>query len=258
MTKLPISVCLIAGKEAHRLGRTLESVKAWVSELVLVIDDKVTDGTDKVGESHGARVFCQPWRGHAAHRNFATEQATQPWILAIDADEVVSDRLREEIMALFQAGAANDLPVAFSFPRLSFFCGRWIRHGNWYPDRKVRLWRKGQAQWQGNPHEKLMLQGNARRLRGDLLHFSNESIDQLLGKISLVSTLYVGRAQAQGKQAGWVDLLVRPWWKFFRAYVIRLGFLDGWQGYYIAWMESFSTATRYAKAMDAQQNKPSR
>ncbi len=258
MTKLPISVCLIAGNEAHRLARTLESVQAWTSEMVLVIDDKVTDGTGKVGEAHGARVFCQPWRGHAAHRNFATEQATQPWILAIDADEVVSDRLREEIVALFQAGAANDSPVAYSFPRLSFFCGRWVRHGNWYPDRKVRLWRKGAAEWQGNPHEKLVIQGNIRRLRGDLLHFSNENIDQLLGKISLVSKLYVERAEAQGKRARWVDLLVRPSWKFFRAYVLRRGFLDGWQGYFIAWMESFSTVTRYAKAMDSQQNKPSR
>ena len=257
MTKLPISVCLIAGNEAHRLGRTLEIVKAWVSEIVLVIDDKVTDGTDKVGESHGARVFCRPWRGHAVHRNFATAQATQPWILAIDADEVVSDQLRQEILALFQAETYNDSAVAYSFPRLSFFCGRWIRHGNWYPDRKVRLWRKGDGEWQGSPHEKLVIQGNVRRLRGSLLHFSNESIDQLLGKIGPVSTLQVNRAQAQGRRAGWVDLLARPWWKFFRAYVIRRGFLDGWQGYFIVWMESFSTVTRYAKAIDSQQTKPS-
>ena len=258
MTKLPITVCLIAGNEAHRIARSLASVKAWVSEIVLVIDHKVTDGTDQVGKAHGARVFCQPWQGHAGHRNFATQQATQPWMLAIDADEVVSDQLREEIIALFQNEAGKDSAVAYSFPRLSFFCGRWIRHGNWYPDRKVRLWKKGSAEWQGNPHEKLVVQGNIRRLRGDLFHFSNESIDQLLGKISPVSTLHLNRTQAQGKRVGWVELLVRPGWKFFRAYVIRRGFLDGWQGYFIAWMEAFSTVTRYAKALDSQQNKTPR
>ncbi len=255
MTRLPITVCMIAGNEAHRIARTLESVKGWTSEMVLVIDDKVTDGTDKVGETHGARVFCRPWLGHAAHRNFATEQATQPWILAIDADEVVSDRLREEIMALFQAGAANDLPVAFSFPRLSFFCGRWIRHGDWYPDRKARLWRKGAGEWVGNPHERLVVRGQTVPLSGDLLHYSNESIDQFLGKMAHITSLFVSQYKEKNRPAGWLDLTFRPFWKFFRAYIIRLGFLDGWPGYLIASANAFSTMVRYAKAREAEIDK---
>jgi len=249
--KLPISVCLIAGNEAHRIARALESVAGWTAEIVVVINDMVTDGTNQVAAAHGARIFSQPWQGYAAQRNFAAQQATQPWILAIDADEVISDDLRQEIMAVFAAGPCKPPLAAYSFPRLSFFCGRWIRHGNWYPDRKVRLWRKGEAEWQGNPHERLVVQGNVRRLKSDLLHYSNDDIDQLLAKISLFSTLFVRQSQAQGKRFGWLDLAVRPVWKFIRAYFLRLGFLDGWQGYFIAWMEAFSTVTRYAKVIEA-------
>jgi glycosyltransferase involved in cell wall biosynthesis len=250
---LPISVCLVAGNEAHRIVRTLESVQGWTSEIILAIDDKVTDGTDKIAGAFGAKVFSQPWCGHAAHRNFASAQATQPWLLAIDADEVVSEKLRVEINAAFQNGVEQSLPAAFSFPRLSYFGGRWIRHGNWYPDRKVRLWRKEAGKWEGDPHEKLVLQGSVIPLRADLFHYSNENIDQLLGKISVVSTIFVRQCRARQRHTGWTDLAVRPFWKFFRAYILRRGFLDGWPGYFIAWMDAFSTVTRYAKVIEAGQ-----
>lgn len=259
---LPISVCLIAGDEVHRIARALASVQGWTAEIVVVINDLVTDGTDRVAVAHGARIFSQPWQGYAAQRNFATRQATQPWILAIDADEVVSDGLREEIIALFAAGNGTASPAAYSFPRLSYFCGRWIRHGNWYPDRKARLWQKGCAEWQGIVHERLVVAGTTCSLKSDLLHFSNGNIDQLLGKISLFSTLFVRETQASGKEVGWLDLAFRPVWKFLRAYFIRRGFMDGWQGYFIAWTEAYSTVTRYAKVIEAGrknfENRPDR
>ena len=255
---LPISVCIVAGNEAHRIRRTLESVQGWTREIILAIDDKVADGTDKIAETFGAKVFSQPWRGHASHRNFAAAHAKQPWLLAIDADEVVSENLREEFIAAFQKLDQQSLPAAYSFPRLSFFGDRWIRHGNWYPDRKVRLWRKDAGQWEGDPHEKLVLQGDVVPLRADLLHFSNENIDQLLGKIRVVSTIFAQQCQARQRRTGWTDLAIRPFWKFFRAYVLRRGFLDGWPGYFIAWMDAFSTVTRYSKVIEAGQeaNKP--
>ena len=256
---LPISVCLVAGNEAHRIARSLESVKGWTAEIILAIDDKVADGTDKIAATYGAKVFCQPWRGHAAHRNFASTHATQPWLLAIDADEVVSDQLRDEIISAFQNRASGPAPAAYSFPRLSFFGGRWIRHGNWYPDRKTRLWRKEVGQWEGDPHEKLVLQGPVVPLHTDLLHFSNENIDQLLGKIGVVSTIFASQCEARHRHTGWTDLAIRPFWKFFRAYILRRGFLDGWPGYFIAWMDAFSTVARYAKVLEAdQKNNPVR
>jgi len=252
MTRLPISVCIVAGNEAHRIRAALESVSDWTGEIVLAIDDKVTDGTDKIAETYGAKIFSQPWRGHAGHRNFASSHATQTWLLAIDADEVVSEKLRDEIIAAFQNHATKPMPAAYSFPRLSFFCGRWIRHGDWYPDRKVRLWRRDAGQWEGDPHEKLVLQGPVISLRSNLLHYSNESIDQFVGKMEYISTVFVRQCQAQGRRVRWTDLAVRPFWKFFRAYVIRLGFLDGWPGYLIAWANALSTVVRYTKVREAE------
>ena len=253
MTKLPISVCLVAGNESRRIRPALDSVKDWTSEIVLAIDDKVTDGTDKIAEAYGARVVCQPWRGHTAHRNFASDHATQPWLLAIDADEVVSDKLRDEIIAAFQNLGGRPAPAAYSFPRLSYFGGRWIRHGDWYPDRKTRLWRKTAGKWEGDPHEKLVLQGEVVSLRGDLFHYSNENIDQMLSKIEIISTIFVRQCQARQRRTTWADLTIRPFWKFFRAYVIKLGFLDGWPGYFIAWINAFSTVARYAKVIESNQ-----
>ena len=253
MNRLPISVCIIASNEAHRIGRTLDSVQGWTLEIILAIDDKVADGTDKIAVNYGAKVFSQPWVGHAAHRNFASSHATQPWLLAIDADEVVSEELREEIIAAFH-NQKSDV-AAYSFPRLSFFGGRWIRHGNWYPDRKVRLWRQDAGRWEGDPHEKLVLRGDVVQLRADLFHFSNENIDQLLSKISVVSTIFVRQCQTRQRRTGWTDLTIRPLWKFFRAYFLRRGFLDGWPGYFIAWMDAFSTVTRYVKVIEAEQTK---
>jgi glycosyltransferase involved in cell wall biosynthesis len=250
---LPISVCVVAGNEAHRIARTLESVQGWTSEIVLAIDDKVTDGTDKVAGAYAAKIVNQTWHGHAAHRNFASLHTSQPWLLAIDADEVVPEKLRDEIVAAFQSHAKQPVPSAYSFPRLSYFGGRWIRHGNWYPDRKIRLWRKGTGQWEGNPHEKLVVRGTVIPLRADLFHYSNENIDQLLRKISVVSTIFVRQRQEQQRRTSWTDLAVRPFWKFFRAYALRRGFLDGWPGYFIAWMEAFSTVTRYAKVIEAEE-----
>ncbi|MBU6409754.1 MAG: glycosyltransferase family 2 protein [Verrucomicrobia bacterium] len=251
MERLPISVCMIAGNEARRIRRALESVAGWTSEIVVVIDDKVTDGTGKIAESYGAKVFSQPWNGHSAHRNFAAEQATQSWLLGLDADEEVSHKLRGEIISAV-ARLETDSPDAYSFPRCTLFCGRWIRHGDWYPDRKVRLWRRGRAKWSGALHEKLVVEGRVEKLRGDLLHYSMDSLDHFTRKSIMVSGLFVRQKLEQGAPPGALEMWLRPWWRFVRGFVFRLGFLDGWQGYAIARMVAFETFLRYAKLREAR------
>lgn len=251
--RLPISVCIIAGNEASRIRRALDSVREWTSEIILAIDDQVMDGTDQIGQSYGARVISQPWRGHAAHRNFASTHATQPWLLAIDADEEVSEQLRDEMVSVFRNGSRRPLPAAFSFPRLSFFCGRWIRHGDWYPDRKVRLWQSGRAHWVGGSlHEKLVVEGAIGKLRGELLHYSMEDLDHYTRKSITVSNLFLNRELQCQHHTNLFELWFRPWWRFARSYFFRLGFLDGWQGYAIARMIAFETFLRYAKLHEAQ------
>ncbi|HEY2328739.1 MAG TPA: glycosyltransferase family 2 protein [Verrucomicrobiae bacterium] len=252
-SKLPVSVCIISGNEAVRIRRALESVAGWTEEIIVVLNDDVSDGTDKIAESFGAKVFREPWKGHIAQKNSAAEKATQPWLLGLDADESVSPALRDEIR---RALAKPDEYAAFHFPRCTQFCGRWIRHGDWYPDRQTRLWRKGCAHWGGvDPHDKLIVEGRVGNLHKDLRHDNAETIDRQIEKISRYSEDFLRDAVARGRGASWLDLTVRPAWRFVRSYFFRLGFLDGWQGGYIAWMTAFYTATRYAKVRAAQEQK---
>ncbi len=245
---LPISVCMIAGAEVERIGRSLDAVVEWVMDVHVVINDDVRDATESVARKRGAIVHREAWKGHIDQKNSAAAKSTQPWILALDADEVVSEALREEIESLFRSPDRLEQNAAWCFPRTTEVCGRFIKHGDWYPDRQTRLWKKGAANWGGvNPHDKLEVQGTVGRLRGDLLHYGVMSLNQQLAKIPSYSDQFVVDRMARGRRATALDLWFRPCWTFFRGYVLRLGFLDGWQGFYVARMNAFTTLTRYAK-----------
>jgi glycosyltransferase involved in cell wall biosynthesis len=252
MNRLPISVCMVSGAEADRIGRALESVAGWTSEIIVVLNAEVADRTEEVAGRYGAKVVREPWKGYLAQKNSAAEKCGQPWAFNLDADEVVSPELRQELLALFANSPALESCVALSCPRLSHFCGRWIRHGDWYPDRLTRLWRRGQARWSGmDPHPYIKVDGKVAKLKGALLHFSSDSITNRLGKIVHFSDEFV-RQHTADRTPGPFDLAVRPLWRFLRAYFLRLGFLDGWQGFYIASHTAFSTLVRYAKLREAR------
>jgi glycosyltransferase involved in cell wall biosynthesis len=254
-TRLPISVCIIAGNEAARLPRALASVAGWTAEIIVVINDDVADGTDRIAAAAGAKVFREKWKGHIAQKNSAAAKAAQPWLLGLDADEEVSPGLRDEIR---RALAAPDDCAAFCFPRCTNYLGRWIRHGDWYPDRQTRLWQRGRAQWGGvDPHDKLIVSGTVRRLRGELFHFSMESLEHQIRKTVKYADEFARVGLAQKRTVTFLDLAVRPVWRFSRAYLFRLGFLDGWQGFAIAWMTAFYTFLRYARVREARMPKPS-
>jgi glycosyltransferase involved in cell wall biosynthesis len=245
---------MISGAEAPRLGRALASVAAWTSEIVIVLNAEVTDGTEQIAARHGARVFREPWKGHIAQKNSAAARAGQPWILGLDADEAVSPALQTEITQLLERLGEADRFAAYSFPRCAFYCGRWIRHGDWYPDRQTRLWQRGRARWGGvDPHDKLIVGGPVGRLRGDLYHYSMESLDRQLAKIAAYSSEFARQRTAARRRPGVFDLAVRPAWRFLRCYLLRRGFLDGWVGFYLAWQTAFACLTRYAKVLEARQ-----
>jgi glycosyltransferase involved in cell wall biosynthesis len=246
---------MISGAEAHRIGKALASVAEWASETVIVLNAEVNDGTDKIAATFGAKVYREPWRGFIAQKNSVAAKATYPWILGLDADEVVPVELRDEIAAVFSAGR-SPTEAAFRFPRCSHYCGRWIRHGDWYPDYVTRLWRKDAAEWVGvDPHARLEVRGSVGTLNAELLHYSNDSIDQQISKIGPYSADFVRHRQQNGLSAGISDLTIRPVWRFLRAYILRRGFLDGWQGFYIASLTAFSTLTRYVKVLEAEKNR---
>jgi glycosyltransferase involved in cell wall biosynthesis len=243
---------MISGAEAKRIRRALESIAPWASEVIVVLNEEVGDGTDRIAVEFGARVFREPWKGHVAQKNSAIDKASQPWILGLDADEVVSPELREEIRQAIERETKAPRHVAYSFPRCTQFCGRWIRHGDWYPDRKVRLWRRGQGRWGGiDPHDKAIVSGRVGRLHADLLHYSMESFDHYVRKQLAYSEDFVREARRRGRRISLAELWIRPLWRFVRAYFLRLGLLDGWQGYSIAWLTAFYTFLRYAKARES-------
>ncbi len=250
MNKLPISVCLISGAEVCRISRALTSVTGWTSEIVVVLNQEVRDGTDQIAAEFGAKVFRESWKGFAAQKNSAAQKASQPWILGLDADEAVSEELRQEITGLFARGATLN---AYSFPRCSFYFGRWIRHGDWYPDRCTRLWQRGKATWMGaDPHPALRVDGTVGRLRKPLLHYTAETMEQQAAKTDRYAEEFARHCLTTGRRVGAIDIVFRPFWRFFRAYVLRFGFLDGWQGYSIARMAAVYTFLRYTKAHEAQ------
>lgn len=252
MDPLPISVCIISGAEAHRIRVTLDSVAGWTRQIAIVINDTVQDGTEEIALSYGAQVRRKVWGGFGPQKNAATEMADSEWVLSLDADEAVSAPLREEIHNLFQDGTEKIQHAGYEFPRCTYFGGRWIKHGDWYPDRVRRLWKRGCGRWEGlEPHPYVTVQGSIGRLKQDLLHYSFENIDQQLAKIGPYSEYFVQHCLEQGRRAGAFDLAIRPGWRFLRAYFFRLGFLDGWPGFYISWMGAFAALTRYMKVREA-------
>lgn len=247
---LPISVCMISGAEAHRIGRALESVAGWTRETVVVLNAEAADGTEKVAEGFGARLFREPWRGFVAQKNSAASKASEAWVLGLDADEAISPELRGEIERLF---AGEPDAEGYSVPRRSYYFGRWIRHGDWYPDRCVRLWRRERARWVGiDPHAALEVNGTVKQLRHDLLHYTTDSVNHQVVKTMRYADDFVRHCAEEGRRITFADLAVRPAWRFVRAYVLKLGFLDGWQGYSIAWLTAFYTFLRYLRAREAQ------
>ena len=252
MTRLPVSVCLISGAEAHRIGRALASVSGWASEVLVVLNEEVNDGTDILCEEQGAKVFRERWKGYVAQKNSVADKAVGPWILSLDADEEVPASLWGEIAKTLEDPEKNEGYAAFDFPRCSYYFGRWIRYGDWYPDRCIRLWRKGKARWAGRQvHEKLRVDGCIGRLHHDLLHYTTETINHQIAKTVKYADYFAEQWLEQARPVGFRDLVFRPGWRFVRGYFFRLGFLDGWQGLTIAWLTAFYTFLRYARAREA-------
>ncbi|HTI99651.1 MAG TPA: glycosyltransferase family 2 protein [Dongiaceae bacterium] len=254
-TRLPISVCLIAGNEAARIRRTLESVAGWTTEIVVVLNDDVSDGTDKIAEEFGARAFRHPWAGFREQKNRVLAYATQPWVLALDADEEVSVPLREAIQSFF-TGDHERFAGAY-FARKVWFLGRWITHGDWYPDHVLRLFQTKQGRWGGAAeHCAVELTGRQKKLAGDLLHYTNPTIASYVGKINYYADIYLQRQLEAKRRWRAAPAIFRSGWRFFRAYFIRLGFLDGYPGFFIAVSTAYGTLVRHSRLYEHSHSQP--
>ena len=253
---LPLSVVIVAKNEAHNLSRCLASVRDFAAEIVVVLND-TTDASESISRSFEARVHHLPWHGYRDTKNAALDLATHNWVLSLDADEEVSPALRSDLLAFFTPGDARPAAEAFSgarFPRQVWFIDRWIRHGDWYPDYSLRLFRRDRARWGGDEfvHEKIECQGPIARLPGPLHHYSFPTLSAHVAKINPFADLFVRQHQARGTRFSPLTTVFRPLWRFIRAYLIRRGFLDGFPGLYIAVATAFGAFVRYSRLYEAE------
>lgn len=253
---LPISVVIVAKNEAANLARCLASVQGWTAESVVVLNN-TTDESEAVAKQAGARVEHREWAGYRDTKNAALELARNDWVLSLDADEEVSVALKTSILVFFLSSSQNRFSGA-RFPRKVWFIDRWITHGDWYPDYSLRLFNRRQARWGGDEfvHEKVECTGPIAKLGGDLHHYSFPTLASHVGKMAPFADLFVQQQQARGRRFPVIAAVIRPGWRFFRAYVIKRGFLDGYPGYYIAWATAFGALVRYSRWFETERQRP--
>jgi len=246
-----LSVAIITRNEEANLARTLKSI-AWADEIV-VVDCGSDDRTEEIARGYGARFFLEPWKGFAAQKNSALEKCGSDWVLSLDADEVLTGGLSQEMQELL----AGEPPCnAYVLPRRNLFLGRWIRFGGFYPDAKLRLFRRGVAAFEARPvHETVHFVGRAGHLRGDMVHHAYPTLESYIAHMDRYSTLGAEHVVRSGSRMCQLPRFVastclNPLCTFLYNYFFRLGFLDGREGLLLHLYHSVYVSWKYAKAWE--------
>jgi glycosyltransferase involved in cell wall biosynthesis len=241
-----ISAAIITFNEQDNIGRCLDSL-ADIADEILVVDAYSTDETADICAANGVHFVKHKFEGHIQQKNYAMASASSDHILSLDADEALSDRLKESIHKAKQNWHAD----AFCFNRRTNYCGKWIKHSGWYPDRKIRLWDRKKGRWGGvNPHDRVVMDEGARigHLEGDLLHYSYTSSHQHLEQMNLFSSIAAEAAYQSGKRTRVLtDIVFNPVFTFLKKYLLQLGFLDGEAGLRIAANAAYGKFLKYTK-----------
>ena len=238
-----LTTILITHNEQDNLERCLQSV-FWSNEIVIV-DSGSTDRTREIALSYKARFFPEEWKGYTAQKNSALEKAGGEWVLSIDADEELTPEAQRKIQEVVRA---DDRAVdGYYFRRKVFYMGRWITHGDWYPDYVLRLWRRGSGHFEGGRvHESVQIpEARTARLPQEILHYTYKDAEDQERRMRKYARLWAEDRRREGRRAMLTDLLVRPAWRFFRGLVLKRGFLDGFRGWRIAWCCARETAMKY-------------
>ncbi len=239
-----LSAVIITRNAAAQLGECLESVR--FADEILIVDSGSTDATRDIAQRHNARVLHQDWLGYGRQKQFAVEQAANDWVLCLDADERVSAPLGHRI----QEALRKPDRYAYDMPRCNRFMGRWLRHGEGYPDPNLRLFHRKHARWSDDPiHEHVVTTEAIGRLDGDLLHETETTLAEYLDKQNRYTTLQAERLHAAGKRAGAARLVLSPLGRFIKFYFLRRGFLDGVPGLVHISIGCMNSFMKYAKLM---------
>ena len=247
-----LSALIITLNEEKNIARCIDSVR-HIADEVIILDCYSTDNTVEIARSKGAIVHQQKFKGYIEQKNCALQLASYDFILSLDADEAIDEKLAHAILKEKE----HFIYSAYRMNRCNNYCGRFIRHGLWYPDKKIRLFDRRSAKWGGmNPHDKIELADHCRikHLSGDILHFSYNSIEEHIQQNNKLSSIAAHSLYKMGKRIHWIKLLINPGWAFINGYFLRLGFLDGFYGFVIAINTSHQTFLKYIKLYHLQRS----
>ena len=238
-----ISATLITHNESANIARAIRSLSC--ADEIVVVDSNSTDGTCEIAAGLGARVISHPFAGFAAQKNFSSEQAQHDWILSLDADEELGPQAQA---AVLEWKRAEPSAAGYQFARRAQYLGRWILHSGWYPDYKLRLFDRRRGGWQGSyVHESVVVKGPVATLAGEILHYTCNSLEEHRQRIEFYTDLAAKEMFERGERVGFLRGALGPPWTFLNSYLLRLGMLDGTQGYLIAKMAARYVQRKYAK-----------
>jgi len=249
---MQLSVVIITYNEEANIGRTLASVQPLVADgkgEIIVVDSGSTDGTVEIAKSFGAKVFIEEWKGYAAQKNSAIDKATCNWVFSLDADEEVSSRLAQDITAMLKTSSK---PSGFFIPRKNMFLGRWIRHGGFWPDPKLRLFDRTSGRFEDRAvHETVAFRATTAEMVNPIIHHSYPTLSDYIEHMNRYSSLGAEMVAAKGKvRFSFINIVLRPLFTFLYNYFFRLGFLDGREGLLLHLYHSVYVSWKYAKAWE--------
>lgn len=247
--KIKISAVIITFNEEHNIQRCLESLQKVADEIV-VVDSSSTDNTHNICKTFNCKFIENAFKGHIQQKNFALEQAANDYVLSLDADEELSPELINSILEVKN----NWQYHAYYFNRLSSYCGKFFPHGSWYPDRKIRLFDRRIGRWGGvNPHDKVILtEEKKQHIKGDLYHYTYNSISEHINQINYFSGIAAQEAYKAGKRFTLFKLITKPFWRFFRDYFLKHGFLGGYRGLTICLLTAIETYLKIIKLWELE------
>jgi glycosyltransferase involved in cell wall biosynthesis len=240
-----ISAVIITLNEAQFIGQCLKSLED-VADEIIVVDSFSTDTTEEICNNYKTRFIRHAFESYVDQKNYALSMATYPYVLSLDADEALSDELKKSILAVRDNPGSD----GYRFNRRNNYCGKWINHSRWYPDRQLRLFNKSKGKWVGpNPHDRFMPDPGSRitLLKGDLQHWNYSSFSDHIDKINRFSTISANEYFKAGKKAGPCAASVHCFWSFFRSYILRAGFLDGYIGFAGSSITAWGSFLKYSK-----------
>lgn len=243
--KYPVSVCMVAFNEEKHIGDCLKAL-SW-SDDIIVIDSFSDDSTVRICRQFTPRVIQREWKGYRDQKTYALGLAKNEWVLLMDADEILTAEAAEEMLAEIESD--DNLVDGYYLRRKLYYLGRWLRHGEWYPDNKLRLFRKSKARIGGmEPHDSIQLEsGRVKWLKGEMLHYSYDNIEDQMNTLNRYSSISAAQMFEKGVKFPFARMLFHPGWRFLLAYFLRKGFLDGAPGFVIAAVNSYYVFLKYAK-----------